>query len=39
MSVKAITKENFDQEVVKESKTVLLDFCLMTIFRFMIARG
>ena len=26
MSVKTITKDNFDSEVLKESKTVLLDF-------------
>ncbi len=26
MSVKTITKDNFDQEILKESKTVLIDF-------------
>ena len=26
MSVTTITKDNFDQEIIKESKTVLLDF-------------
>ena len=26
MSVTTITKDNFDQEILKESKTVLIDF-------------